>query len=1263
MGAFFIHGFIAVDLFVVMCAGRLHLLRRRSAIDFAGPRNKTLLLFFAFFSVFLFCAEGFSRASDILVCRLINPQGSVNVLPTGMTSWEQGQNDRDLFAGDSVKTGPDSRVSILCVDETQLKLNENTVVVLRSAAPSPRMGVVVPAAAKENVGSLYEVREGEIWLRNKNEKTRFELRTPAVTAAVRGTEFNVKVDRSGATKIVLLEGKLTVANDQGQIDLDPGEEGFAEVGRAPYKRVVLQPKDAVQWSLYYPGIFSYRDIPLGAGTAPQTQGEDQSTLLGDAQASYDRGDLDESERYADQELAGDPENGRALLVLGWIALQRQEPQKAREYFEGARKHNAPQGLAVSGLALACYRMGDSIGAYRLMVEELKKGPPSSLVLVMSGYFSMLAGKIDQAKALLTDSRISGRESAVAHSLLAQIYLVQNSKQQASSEAATAMQENSGSPIVRMTAALVKISYFDLPEARRLLEEAVAADPHFVDAYVYLARLWLGADYLDRAWGIICKALEISKTDSEVLSLAGFIRLGYRDYDKAFNLFNEAVKNNPAFGEPHIGLSNVAFTHRNFSLGLTEMLTATLLEPRVSLYQSSLGKALYQTRSFNKALEVYDYAKTLDPNDPTPYLYKGIALSDLYRPGEAIQEINKSIELNDNMAVFRSKLMLDRDLAVRNTDLANAYYQLGMTDWAYSKALTAVKKDPLNASAHLFLSAEYASTQQRIGATGSEFLLYKLLSPANENTFSGSTDYTQMFEMPYTRVSLSANAGTWADHQAPVQGYSIEALGGLPGFALDVFGAYSRDPGYRTVNEDTKLFYADVMGKFEPTIKDSFYANYSYYSSHWGDTANLDAYSYVNDSAAKWTANENSVEGGLVHRFTPEAVFIGYFNWGQWNWVHNDSSFFFTNSDGILNAAFYNFHDPVVWQSSNVQAQQQLKVGDHTFIAGFEYVTGSYYSNIQASGVKDIFLPYEVLVTPYSFDSELNPPDRSTSFYVHDYWSICPQLLVELGLSGDFVTSYRVLSPYSISSNTVNPSVGFNYEIDKSNTLRLAYQGYPESLKTATPNTINPSEVAGFPSMINADQGSTVKELGFSWESQWNAKTFTVLRIQAYRIEDPQYGDYSSLYYNRTESAGGSFTVNRLLTSSLGLSAAIAGKVTSMDDPPEALLTTGCFNEIAGVVGLSYMNPKGWFASIKDIVVSQELGGLSDSSLAKQQAELGNPFNLVNIGIGKYFDNKRGYASLAVTNIFNQHFYYQTDPLEFWSFYPDREILFTVALYF
>ena len=149
--------------------------------------------------------------------------------------------------------------------------------------------------------------------------------------------------------------------------------------------------------------------------------------------------------------------------------------------------------------------------------------------------------------------------------------------------------------------------------------------------------------------------------------------------------------------------------------------------------------------------------------------------------------------------------------------------------------------------------------------------------------------------------------------------------------------------------------------------------------------------------------------------------------------------------------------------------------------------------------------------------------------------------MELGISGDFVSSSRAGFPDSISSTTANPSVGLNYEIDKSNTLRFAYQGYVNGHSLLNPS-IAPSEVAGFPSQVNADDGSKVKELGFAWESQWNPKTFTVLRLQAHRIDNPQYNVYSDIIDSRTERFEGSFTVNRLLTSSLGLSAGVSGKV-------------------------------------------------------------------------------------------------------------------------
>ena len=145
---------------------------------------------------------------------------------------------------------------------------------------------------------------------------------------------------------------------------------------------------------------------------------------------------------------------------------------------------------------------------------------------------------------------------------------------------------------------------------------------------------------------------------------------------------------------------------------------------------------------------------------------------------------------------------------------------------------------------------------------------------------GHTDYTQMFEMPYTRVSLNAGIGTWTDHEAPSQDHAIEVLAGQPGLAVDAYGGYQYDPGFRKNNDDRESFFGLAQGKFEPTIKDSFYTTYTYNKVRWGDTNNPDDFSYINDPKMRWTADDNSAEGGYVHRFSPAAVFIGYFNWGN-----------------------------------------------------------------------------------------------------------------------------------------------------------------------------------------------------------------------------------------------------------------------------------------------------------------------------------------------------------------------------------------------
>lgn len=285
-----------------------------------GHRCAALLhLGFIFFLVLgtLSAAE----AAAPLAGKLVQLQGQVTVRRAGTQDWGPARLDQNLFAGDAVQTGAVSRAAILAVDESQIKLNENTLFVIKSAVPSPRLGwaKTTPAAAAEPALSLYQVPQGEIWLRNSKEEFRFEIETPALTAAVRGTELDLRVAPDGLTAVVLLSGALVLANPQGQVALNPGEEGLARPGEAPTKRVLVQPADAVQWSLAYPGIVSFRDLPLTPkipGRRAPAGPPAAASLVRQAEAAYDQGRLDQARSLAEQALAADRGNPRALTLLG-----------------------------------------------------------------------------------------------------------------------------------------------------------------------------------------------------------------------------------------------------------------------------------------------------------------------------------------------------------------------------------------------------------------------------------------------------------------------------------------------------------------------------------------------------------------------------------------------------------------------------------------------------------------------------------------------------------------------------------------------------------------------------------------------------------------------------------------------------------------------------------------------------------------------------------------------------------------------------------
>jgi hypothetical protein len=144
----------------------------------------------------------------------------------------------DVCLGDSIRTGERSRVTIVFVDDTRLVIDQNTEWVVRPPSTPGR--------------TLIDLVRGAILFFARQPRS-LDVKTPFANAAVEGTEFLVRVE-ADRTFISVFEGHVSATNDKGSLTLTRDESAIAIQGQAPQRQVVVRPRDAVQWALYYEPI-------------------------------------------------------------------------------------------------------------------------------------------------------------------------------------------------------------------------------------------------------------------------------------------------------------------------------------------------------------------------------------------------------------------------------------------------------------------------------------------------------------------------------------------------------------------------------------------------------------------------------------------------------------------------------------------------------------------------------------------------------------------------------------------------------------------------------------------------------------------------------------------------------------------------------------------------------------------------------------------------------------------------------------------------
>ena len=119
---------------------------------------------------------------------------------------------RRLRNRDLVVTSPNTRAAIRFTDDgSLLRLNPNSQ--LRITTSGDRNAVT----------KALELEFGELWAKvTKKDEAQFRVQTPAGVAAVKGTEFIVRVDQNGVTTVITLDGVVEFFNDAGTVEVPAG---------------------------------------------------------------------------------------------------------------------------------------------------------------------------------------------------------------------------------------------------------------------------------------------------------------------------------------------------------------------------------------------------------------------------------------------------------------------------------------------------------------------------------------------------------------------------------------------------------------------------------------------------------------------------------------------------------------------------------------------------------------------------------------------------------------------------------------------------------------------------------------------------------------------------------------------------------------------------------------------------------------------------------------------------------------------------------
>ncbi len=883
---------------------------------------------------------------------------------------------------------------------------------------------------------------------------------------------------------------------------------------------------------------------------------------------------------------------------------------------------------ISAKISLAYQLTQFTEAQNLVKDELSKQPGNLDLIIANAWINLKAGETQTTYQQLSEL---GSSDSVLQEMLAFSAFLIGKTDEAENIIEQLEKNNQLSDKGWVVSGYLAQANFDLLQAEMAYIRALEINTDNQLARVQLATLYFGSEQDVRALNLVNTALRARPGFLPAINMKGFIYLSQNETSTAIKTWQQAESKEIANAQTYFGLSLAYMRKGKIEEAMQSIATAVLLDPQRSMYLSYWGKMLNEIGRNDKALTVLDSAIRLDANDPTPRLYKAIILADLNRPGEAIRNIQLAIKLNDNKGVYRSRSLLDKDLAVQNVDLSRLFTQLGLAEWAQKKAMDSIKLNFSNSAAHISNTGAYAEIDGRGYTLSNEALLSRLMQPANINSFASNLGLTSLYELPGHEFSMGLGGGNHgqSELQLIIAGANPESQ-----TAWSAIATHEESDGWRD-NNGNSFDNLSLIGKWQPNLKNNFTLSLSAFESELLDEV-YPRYeiSSVHDELA--SVDNSTLELGLGwhHKLNNHHELLTYFSTLERTFDQIDGYLeeIPVGVDVLTRRGFDDFYFERPY--SHLQLQGLYKFDNHQFFYGLIFLKGDMISEL-ADDFK-LFDPLDNLLSESVFSSAYDLDISFSSFYVQDSWKINPSLQLDLAAYVEELDNANPKTGTEWTQKETSGRFGLIWKVTDQHTFRVASFDY---FLPFVSSRLDPTDIAGISIYRNTHEGSLIKESDFVWDFEWGNG---LVSTSFYMVEESSTGAQFILG-EQVEVVAESYQegVSVLVNSMLGLTTGFSLEFSNFEVESDSLASNNRDESIVKLK-LTHMNSNGFVASVQHIMREMTFQDNREESI-----------NATNLSLSYSFAQKTQLVEFNVINLFDEEFDWVTDEFSTLGVAPER----------